>query len=137
MLVTGTFSISAYLMDSVFVRPATSYGWFMGYIVVCYLIFYVVKRFAPDEKRMTVFFGAFAVWLVLESVFFANPDMPFLRARQMLSFPCGVLLAMNKEKIEQALTKTKSVLILAGGRMPSLHGNNTVAHSQITAIFGI
>lgn len=33
----------------------------------------------------------------------------------MLSFPCGVLLAKHKEKIEAALTKTKSVLILTGG----------------------
>lgn len=55
---------------------------------------------------------------MLESVFFANPDMPFLRARQTLSFPAGVLLAMNKDKIEQTLTKTKNILILTvGGTM--------------------
>lgn len=47
---------------------------------------------------MAVLIGAFVAWFVLESVFFANPDMPFLRARQMLSFPCGVLLAKHKEK---------------------------------------
>lgn len=139
LLATGTFSVKSYLLDFIFLKPATSYGWFMGYIVVCYLIFYVVKRFIPDAKRMTVFFGAFAVWFVLESVFFAKPDMPFLCARQMLSFPCGVLLAMNKEKVEDALTKTQSALILTGGgyNVLSLHGNNTVAHSQRIAIFGI
>lgn len=42
-LATGTFSIKTYLLDSCFLKPATSYGWFMGYIVICYLIFYVVK----------------------------------------------------------------------------------------------
>ena len=54
----------------------------------------------------------FAIWFVLESVFFVNPDMPFLRARQMLSFPAGVLLAMNKDKVERTLTKAKNTLVL-------------------------
>lgn len=115
LLITGMFSVKTYLLDFFFLKPATSYGWFMGYIVVCYLIFYVVKWLIPTEKRTAVLVDAFVVWFVLESVFFANPDMPFLRARQMLSFPCGVLLAKHKEKIEAALTKTKSVLILTGG----------------------
>ena len=54
----------------------------------------------------------------------------------MLSFPCGILLAKHKEKIEVALTKTKSVLILTGGyAVPSLHGNNTATHSQGIAVF--
>lgn len=138
LLITGTFSVKTYLLDFFFLKSATSYGWFMGYIVICYLIFYAVKRFAPVEKRMAVLIGAFVAWFVLESAFFANPDMPFLRARQMLAFPCGVLLAKHKEKIEVALTKTKSVLILTGGdAVPSLHGNNTVAHSQGTAVFAL
>lgn len=116
LLVTGRFTIEKYLMDFAFIKPATSYGWFMRYIVVCYLIFYGVKRFSKDSKMQTMaLLGTFAVWFVLESVFFANPDMPFLRARQMLSFPCGVWLAIYKEKIENALTKTNSTLILTGG----------------------
>ena len=136
LLITGTFSVRTYLLDFFFLKPATGYGWFMGYIVICYLIFYAVKRFVPVKKRRAVLVGAFVAWFVLESVFFANPDMPFLRTRQMLSFPCGVLLAKHKGKIEVALTKTKSVLILTGGyTVPSLHGNNTAAHSQGTAVF--
>lgn len=115
LFATGIFTIKTYLLDFCFLKAATGYGWFIGYIVVCYLIFYVVKRFVSVEKRMAVIIGAFVAWFVLESIFFANPDMPFLRARQMLSFPCGVLLAKHKEKIEVALTKTKSVLILTGG----------------------
>lgn len=65
--------------------------------------------------QLVALFGAFAIWFVLESVYFANPNMPFLRARQMLSFPAGVLLAVNKDKIERTLTKTKNILILTGG----------------------
>lgn len=116
LLVTDNFSIKTYLLDFCFLKPATGYGWFMGYIVICYLIFYVVKRLTKDSKKqMIILFGAFAVWFLLESVYFANPNMPFLRARQMLSFPSGILLALNKDKIERILTKTKSVLILMGG----------------------
>lgn len=116
LLVTGTFSIKTYLLDYCFLKPATSYGWFMGYIVICYLIFYAVKRLIKDSKTQTMFLlGAFGIWFMLESIFFANPDMPFLRARQMLSFPAGVLLAVNKDQIERTLTKTKNILILTGG----------------------
>ena len=116
LLATGIFSIKSYLLDFCFLKPATSYGWFMGYIVICYLIFYAVKRLIKDSRMQTAaLFGVFAIWFVLESVFFANPDMPFLRARQMLSFPAGVLLAVNKDKIERTLTKTKNILILTGG----------------------
>ena len=62
---------------------------------------------------------------MLESGFFANPDMPFLRARQMLSFPVGVLLALNKHKMKRTLTKAKNILILTGDSVPSFHGSNT------------
>ena len=116
LLATGTFTIRIYLLDFCFLKPATSYGWFMGYIVICYLIFYAIKRLIKDSKmQMVVLFGAFGIWFVVESVFFANPDMPFLCARQMLSFPAGVLLAVNKDKIERTLTKIKNILILTGG----------------------
>lgn len=128
LFATGAFSIKTYLLDFCFLKSATVYGWFMGYIVICYLIFYAVKRMIKDSKmQMVVLFGAFGIWFVVESVFFANPDMPFLRARQMLSFSAGVLLAVNKDKIEHILTKTKNILILTGGvySMPSLHGDNT------------
>ena len=131
LLITGVFSIKTYLLDFFFLNPATSYGWFMGYIVICYLIFYEIKRLIKDrEMQMIALFGLFVIWFVLDSVLFANPDMPFLRARQMLSFPAGVLLAINKDTIERTLTKAKSILILTGGgnSVPSLHGNNTAEY---------
>ena len=116
LLVTGAFSIKTYLLDFCFLKPATGYGWFMGYIVICYLIFYVSKRLIKDSRmQMCALIGAFVIWFVLESVFFSNPNMPFLRARQMIYFPAGGFVGENKEKIEQMLTKTKTSLILTGG----------------------
>lgn len=88
----------------------------MGYIVICYLIFYAAKRFITDEKLGTLLLtAAFALWFLIESLLFAQESMPFLRARQMLSFPCGVLIAQHKSDIEKYLTKAKSTLICAGG----------------------
>lgn len=133
LLSIGAFSVRTYLLDFILIKPATGYGWFMGYIVLCYLLFYVDKRFISNDKMRTfILFSLFVVWFFIESIFFANPNMPFLRARQMLSFPIGVLLATKKEKIEYELTKMKSVLFLLGGgyNVPFLYGNNTIDYSQ-------
>lgn len=115
LLFTGDFSIKKYFLDFAFIQPATSYGWFMGYIVICYLIFYGVKVLVRHEKSLMILLGVFAIWFILDSVFLAKTNMPALRARQMLSFPAGILLAMKKEEIERHLTQTKSMQILMGG----------------------
>lgn len=121
LVVTGNFSIKMYFLDFCFLKPATAYGWFMGYIVICYLIFYAIKKIIADNKmQIMTLFGVFAVWFVLESVFFANPDMPFLQARQMLSFPCGVMLALNKGQLKEKLNRSKNIMILiVGGQYAS------------------
>lgn len=112
----------------------------MGYIVICYLIFYAAKRFITDEKLGTLLLtAAFALWFLIESLLFAQESMPFLRARQMLSFPCGVLIAQHKSDIEKYLTKAKSTLICAGGgyNVPSLYGCNSVGSRKATSVFAI
>lgn len=116
LLLDGDFSIRRYILDMTFIKPATSYGWFMGYIIICYLIYYLVKCFITDRKIQTkILIGTFLIWFWLESVFFANPSMPFLRARQMLCFPCGILMAMKKDNIEKIIDKTKSIMIFVWG----------------------
>ena len=121
LIITQSFSIEKYALDAIFLKPATSYGWFMGYIVVCYIIFYVVKRLISNKRANTVvLFGGFVAWFIIDSLFIANPDMPFLRARQMLSFPCGILISQHKEYLEQHLKKTKSGLIFVGGSITCL-----------------
>lgn len=62
LIATGTFSIKVYLLEFCFLKPATGYGWFIGYIVICYLIFYAVKKLVKDSRMQTlVLFGAFAI----------------------------------------------------------------------------
>ncbi len=98
-----------------------------------------MKRIIRDEKiQMLALFAVFIVWFVIDSVCFANPDMPALRARQMLSFPCGVALALNKSRIEYMLSKLRnmSIITLFGGDiMYTLHGNNTIRYCKKFAVF--
>lgn len=63
---------------------------------------------------MMALFGIFVAWFIVDSIFFARPDMPALRARQMLSFPFGVLIASNKEKIEELSDKVRAIPVLGG-----------------------
>lgn len=115
-IILGKFSIKTYLLDCSFLKPATVYGWFMGYIVICYIAFYFVKKFITHSNgQMIALFGIFAFWFVVDSMFFANPNMPFLRARQMLSFPFGVLIASNKEKVEKLSERVGIIFIVGGG----------------------
>lgn len=58
---------------------------------------------------MIAMFGIFVAWFIVDSIFFARPDMPALRARQMLSFPFGVLIESNKEKVEKLSDKMRII----------------------------
>lgn len=114
---TQQFEIKKYLLDAVFIRQATGYGWFMQYIVICYILFFVVKKFTEKGKisETAILIAAFTVWFIIDSIFLANPAMPFLKARQMLSFPLGVMIAKNKEKIENTIFhKGATALIISG-----------------------
>ena len=116
LFLTNSFTVQKYAVDFFFLKPATGYGWFMGYIMLCYLIFFGVKHILPNGMLSNLLLlGVFAIWFVLDSIFFVNPNMPFLRARQMLSFPCGVLIAQHMNEIVRYLTKVKSILFFIVG----------------------
>lgn len=129
LLITQQFEIKKYLLDAVFISPATGYGWFMQYIVICYILFFSVKMMSEKLRvnEMWILIVAFAVWFIADSCFFADSGMPFLRARQMLSFPLGVMIAKNREKIERYSTRKRTVILVWGGyNRYTLHGNHAV-----------
>ena len=106
---SGRLSFKVYLLDCLFLKPATGPGWFMPYIMGCYLLFFFVKLTIrkinskePEKCEERILYGVFLVWFVIDSLFFVRPDMPFLRARQMLCFPFGVSMAKSKETFEKA-----------------------------------
>ena len=107
----GQFTVKNYVLTAVFVRS----GWYLQYIAICYVLFFLTKvavsKLSLNKSReVAVIIAVFAIWFAVDSLFFANPDMPFLRARQMLSFPCGMLIAKYKSNIEDRIAKGKCLL---------------------------
>ena len=117
---SGRLTFKVYLLDCLFLKPAIGPGWFMQYIMVCYLLFFLIKLTIkkinpkePEKCEVKILYGVFLIWFVVDSLFFARPDMPFLRARQMLCFPFGVSIAKNREVFEKAVGR--SGLFFLGG----------------------
>lgn len=117
-VIKQNFVFSDFVLNIVFFKSL----WFLRYIVICYIIFYIVSKivnilkFKNNEEIYFLLF-IFALWFVIESLFFANPDMPFLEARQMLSFPLGVIIAKYKDKIVNIIHKlsyTQNIFIVFG-----------------------
>lgn len=97
---TGQFTVVKYLKAFFFVTP----GWFMQYILICYIIYYLVKVVSnklslTQNKETVLLIILFGVYFIVDSLFFADPTMPFLKARQMLSFPLGYMMAVYKNKV--------------------------------------
>ena len=94
-------------------------GWYVIYILECYVIFYLIKIvwsfvskkmvFKDDSKKenaeIMLFWGVFTVFLIYEIIKPAMGDITFLRSRQMYSFPLGILIAKYSEKIKEELSK--------------------------------
>lgn len=80
--------------------------WFMNYIIICYLIYFLITFFFRENvKRINFLAVSFAIWFVIDSVYFASPEAPFLRARQMFTFLSGVIIANKKKEAEQLFSK--------------------------------
>lgn len=77
-------------------------NWYIQYIIICYIIFWislvVTEYFKLNiRQRFQVMALFFILWFIVDTYFFAMKADPFLRARQMLSFPLGILISDNKE----------------------------------------
>lgn len=112
LVASGQMSFKVYVLDCLFLKPATGLGWFMQYIMVCYLLFFLVKLMIkktnpkePEKSEERILCGMFLIWFIIDSLFFARPNMPFLRARQMLCFPFGISMAKDKEAFEKEASK--------------------------------
>lgn len=108
------WSLKSYMERMIFVQA----GWYIKYILVCYFSFYILKKimikYSLSERTETItLFGIFLMWFVVDSIFFVNPDMPFLAARQMLCFPMGVYMAKSSFVKTKILNYT--TLFVTGG----------------------
>lgn len=78
-------------------------NWYIQYIVISYIIFWVSSVIAEHYslnlmQKFYIVLALFIVWFFIDTLFFAMKADPFLRARQMLSFPLGILISNQKNK---------------------------------------
>ena len=90
----------------------------MQFIMISYLIFYLVciivektDAYKTDGLKMRLLCGFFLIWFIVDGLFFAQPAMPFLKARQMICFPFGIAIAKNRDYFEKKLSHPAVVLI--------------------------
>ena len=109
LFISGRLTFRTYVLDCLFLKPAVGPGWFMQYIMICYLLFYlaivVIQKINPKEPEkleIKLLYGVFLIWFIIDSLFFFFFFMPFLKARQMLCFPFGVSIAKNRGAFEKA-----------------------------------
>ncbi|MFI3238360.1 MAG: acyltransferase family protein [Lachnospiraceae bacterium] len=84
-------------------------NWYMTYILLCYFIFYFIKLFVLKYNLLKIqiylLMCVFAVWFVIESTISVDISMPFLQARQMMSFVTGIYIAINQVKVKKFIDK--------------------------------
>lgn len=117
LLVSGrNVGVLDLVLDYLLIKPIHQFGWYLTYIVVCYLIFFVTRKIFKDNKfffiSLLIMFG---IWFVLRSTVLIF-STPFLQARQMLAFPLGILLAVYKDTAEKYIGKlTVSIPLIVFG----------------------
>lgn len=123
LLLTGNFDLQKFFLDITFIKPATSYGWFMGFIMLHYIVFWASAKICKTGKEIVATVSGFAVIaFVYFSTVSVNPLFPALKARQVLAFLIGVIVAeyygAAKEWIEEmhnSVVALASTGILMGG----------------------
>ncbi|MGM9959222.1 MAG: acyltransferase family protein [Erysipelotrichaceae bacterium] len=83
------FNLVDFVLDITLINPKYCYGWYLNYILICYIAFYIVIR-TPflREHRIAIFTVISAVsFLVLREI----------KAEQALSFMMGIVLSEYKD----------------------------------------
>ena len=91
--------------------------WYIAYLFGCYLLFWFAARLSGGEERRLIrlLFVLFALWLVIDTLWFVPDKVPALRARQMFAFPSGVLMALRRKDILKRLDSGLWALLLPLG----------------------
>lgn len=92
-------------------------NWYVRFILIVYIIYWVLKMFQIhyelERKAFYILlFSSFVAWFVVESIFFAKDMAPSLLARQMFSFPIGIIFYdyYNKVKIFFESSSSKNIV---------------------------
>lgn len=102
----------AFFMDVTLLKPLHPFGWYLHYILICYVLFYIITRFVQsDRNRIALILMIFAGWFFLKSFLWID-DVPFLQARQMLAFPIGVIFAVYPRRGGILKKVSNSIIII-------------------------
>lgn len=109
VIVTNSFSLKDFVLDVLCIKPKYSYGWYLPYILIWYIIFFVSQI---AEMRFG-FRGKISV-LVLFSVlsFLFAPSE--LQAEQCISFTTGVILSYYSNKKLNQIIKERRFILSSG-----------------------
>lgn len=99
-------SILDIVLGLVFVKRSHPYGWYMQYLIVCYLLFWLAYKWIPHQTARLILFGvcSLASFVLL----------PNLQGEQAISFLAGILFSVHgKSRLipkDRALPVSKWVL---------------------------
>lgn len=145
-LTSDNFSFNLVIRILFFIQA----NWYVRYILIIYIVYWALKQMSTYLKLSKKAFSflllaAFLIWFVIESLLFAKADAPSLLARQMLSFPLGVIFFDYYAQIKNAflsntfknnllffLTGLISIFALGIGEINVIHNlpyifSNTIA----------
>lgn len=89
-------SFTNIIMDFSFLKPLHPFGWYLHYILICYILFYIIWKIGEtDKQRIVLLIVLFSTWFFIKSIIVIDEPF-FLAARQMLAFPIGVFIGMKK-----------------------------------------
>lgn len=89
-------------------------NWFLRFIFLYYILFFIIKILITKVEKLRnrelfIWGVAVTILFIYYSVNIYADDAPFLQARQIFSFPLGMLIAQNKEVIKNKMTVKKGI----------------------------
>lgn len=100
-------SVQEFLMDILFIKPINPNGWYMQYLLLCYILFYFGMRYIGNANIRKM------VWVVCAVIsFFACGN---LRAEQSISFLLGIYAEEHHDKLK--LTQPRKAFYCGVGLM--------------------
>lgn len=96
-------------------------NWYLRFLVLYYMLFFVLKKLRDGNTRLikndteeSIIYIIVAIFVfIVESLWLSDPTAPFLEARQVFSFPIGVFIAKNYERLKVVFINRSKVWMLA------------------------
>ncbi len=97
------------LLSLVCIDSISPLGWYIGAVILMYIIFYISARFAPAYRRVVF-------WILFAAVYFALFFAPVARefTRSLIGFPMGIYFCFYQKKIEEALRRKYFLYFMIG-----------------------